>query len=109
MIYLPLAIGFLQSKPTEIDIRSHICQKAGDKWPAVCTYLGVPLAKVQMARRNNPHQEEDACFEAVMHWRSGNTTVAISWEGMLRALRSAGLGNIADSIAVENRVKPVSA
>ena len=109
MIYLPLAIGFLQSKPTEIDIRTHICQKAGDKWPAVCTYLGVPLAKVQMARGNNPHQEEDACFEAVMHWRSGNTTVAVSWAGLLRALRSASLSYIADSIAVENGVKPVSA
>ena len=62
-----------------------------------------------MARRNNPHQEEDACFEAVMHWRSGNTTVAISWVGLLRALRSAGLCNVADSIEMQNGVETVSA
>ena len=44
-----------------------------------------------------------------MHWRSGNTTVAISWIGLLRALRSAGLGNIADSIEMQNGVETVSA
>ena len=61
-----------------------------------------------MARGNNPNQEKDACFEAVMYWRSGNTSVAISWVGLLTALKSAGLGEIADSIAVQNGVEPVS-
>ena len=108
-LVLSLATGFLQSKPTEIDIRAHVCQKAGDKWPAVCTYLGVPLPRVQMARGNNPHQEEDACFEAVMFWRNGNTSVVVSWLSLLEALKRAGLGAVANSIAMQNGVEPVSA
>ena len=103
-----LTADFLQLKPTEIDIRAHVCQKDGDKWPVVCKYLGVPPAKVQMARSNNPNQEEDACFEAVMHWRSGNTSVAVSWVGLLEALKRGDLGDVADSIAVQNGVEPVS-
>ena len=74
----------------------------------MCTYLGVPHSKVQMARGNNPHQEENACFEAVMHWRSGNTSVVVSWAGLLEALKRAGLGGVANSIAVQNGVEPVS-
>ena len=104
-----LPAAFLQSKPSEADIRTHICQKAGCKWPTVCTYLGVSFAQVQMARGSNPHQEEDACFEAVMHWKKGNTSVAVSWARLLEALKRAGLGGIADSITRQYRVEPVSA
>ena len=94
--------GFLKSKPTEADIRTHICQKAGDKWQAVCTYLAVPHSIVKLARSNNPHQEDNACFEAVMYWWSGNTNVSVNWMGLLDALKSAGLGDVANGISMQN-------
>lgn len=109
--FFPLAAhcaDILQAKPTEIDILTHVCQKAGDKWPAVCTCLGVPLAKIQTAQSNNRQQEEDACFEAVMYWRNGNTTVAVSWLELLKALKSAGLSDVSDSTALQKGVEPVS-
>ena len=74
----------------------------------MCTYLGVPLPQVQTARGNNPHQEEDACFEAVMFWRNGNTSVVVSWLSLLEALKRAGLGVVADRLAIENEIEPVS-
>ena len=84
---------FLRSKPSEADLRRHVCSVAGQKWRSICTYLGIPNAKVESLLGSNPHNVEEVFFQALCYWHAGNTSEEVTWSTLLEAMKEAGLRN----------------
>ena len=84
---------FLRSKPSEADLRRHVCSVAGQKWHSICTYLGIPNAKVESLLGSNPHNVEEVFFQALCYWHAGKTSEEVAWSTLLEAMKEAGLRN----------------
>ena len=82
---------FLKSKPSEADLRRHVCSVAGQKWRSICTYLGIPNAKVESLLGSNPHNVEEVFFQALCYWHAGKTSEEVTWSTLLEAMKEAGL------------------
>ena len=88
----------LKTKPREEDLRRHVCSIAGEKWHAVCTYLGIHNAKKQFLVESNSKNVEEAFFQALCYWCTGNTSKEATWSVLLDALREAELNKCADDL-----------
>ena len=76
-------------KPTEKELRKHICSAAIGNWKRVCTYLGIERQRVQCSLSNNHNDVAEAFFDNLVFWRNGNTDEPITWEWLLEALKEA--------------------
>ena len=89
----PSTAVFLRSKPSEADLRRHVCSVVGQKWRSICMYLGIPNAKVESLLGSNPHNVEEVFFQALCYWHAGNTSEEVTWSTLLKAMKEAGLRN----------------
>ena len=99
---------FLRSKPSEADLRRHVCSVAGQKWRSICTYLGIPNAKVESLLGSNPHNVEEVFFQALCYWHAGNTSEEVTWSTLLEAMKEAGLRNHVEDLLKRKPVEVVT-
>ena len=99
--YTSLQPEYLDWKPSEVDLRTHVVKKALFRWQEVCTYLGITYEQVKVAFLNNPGNVQQAFFESLMHWHSGCTTNPVTWESVLEALNASELTEVAKNIQTE--------
>ena len=52
--YISLQPEYLDWKPSEVDLRTHVMKKALSRWQEVYTYLGMTHEQVKAADTNNP-------------------------------------------------------
>ena len=84
---LPLP-DFLHSRPSEVYLRLHVLPKVGEKWRAVCTYLGIPSEDVQKQLESHIGNVDETLFSLLSVWsaRKGAT-----WGALLAAFRKADM------------------
>ena len=88
----------VEAKPTEEQLRRHICSEVGEMWQEVCTYLGIPYKRITEKKQNNPLNNKEAFFQCLMDWADGNTGKEPTWRVLLDALEEAGLTGMATSL-----------
>ena len=100
-----LPADFLQSRPTEGQLRSDVCPKVGHQWRALCTYLNITTTTVDMLVESHKHDISEAFFRILCSWRDGE---GATWEVLLKALREAGLNAQANELLHQGRSGAVS-
>ena len=81
-------LAFLQSRPSEPHLRSHVLPKVGGKWKAVSTFLGIPHEMVETKLQSHFGKVDEAFFALLCLWRAGE---GATWDTLLDALKEAGL------------------
>ena len=98
---------FLLSLPNEAHLRLQVLPKVGDKWRAVCTYLGIPSEMVQKRLESHFGNIDETLFSLLCQWRAGK---GATWGALLDALRAADLNAQANRLQewVESGASSVS-
>ena len=84
---LPLS-EFLQSLPSEAQLRSEVLPKVGESWRAVCTFLSISNETVEKKFTEHIGKVDETLFSLLCMWRGGKEA---SWGALLQALRAAKL------------------
>ena len=82
---LPLP-DLLCSRPREAHLRLHVLPKVGDKWRAVCTFLGIPREMVQKQLESHYGNVDETFFSLLSVWCASS---GLTWGALLAALRKA--------------------
>ena len=82
---LPLS-DFLRSRPSEAHLRLHVLPKVGDKWRAVCTFLGIPREMVQKQLESHYGNVDETFFSLLSVWGASS---GLTWGTLLAALKKA--------------------
>ena len=80
--------AFLQSRPTEAQLRAQVCPKVGHQWRALATYLDISTATVDKVLESNKHDINEVLFRLLCVWQ---TSEGATWGKLLEALSKAGL------------------
>ena len=64
----------------------HVLPKVGDKWRAVCTFLGIPREMVQKQLESHYGNVDETLFSLLSVWGASS---GLTWGALLAALRKA--------------------
>ena len=87
-LHLFLLPAFLQSRPTETQLRARVCTKVGREWRALSTYLNIPTTTVDKLLESHKHDVNEAFFRVLSVWRERE---GATWDQLLQAMRETGL------------------
>ena len=80
----------LDHKPSEAQLMS-VSKKVGGKWKAVLVYLEIKKNKIDSILPTVFGNVENAFFDGLVYWRSGNASKPVTWRTLFQSLRKAGL------------------
>ena len=80
----------LDDKPSEIQLIS-VSREVGGKWKAVLVNLEIKKNKIDSILQTTFGDVENACFDGLVYWRSGNASQPVTWRTLFQSLRKAGL------------------
>jgi V8-like Glu-specific endopeptidase len=80
----------LDDKPSEIQLIS-VSREVGGKWKAVLVNLEIKKNKIDSILQTTFGDVENACFEGLVYWRSGNASQPVTWKTLFESLRKSGL------------------
>ena len=68
-----------------------VSKEVSGKWKAVLVNLEIKKNKIDSVLQTALGDVENACFEGLVHWRSGNASQPVTWKTLFESLRKAGL------------------
>ena len=68
-----------------------VSKEVGGKWKAVLVNLEIKKNKIDSILLNAFGNVENACFDGLVYWRSGNASQPVTWRTLFKSLRKAGL------------------
>ena len=87
------------ARPTEQQLFHHVARKLGADWKRFAIYLGFEHTNVQQADREQ--SLEDKAFNILVAWRNGTGNKPKCWVTILKALKNAGLSELASEIKTD--------